>query len=290
MRKTTLWVFVGVTVLLAGVATALYMQNQKTHQQLASSQMSESQVQDRYDRTLESIAEIQDSLDAISVGPEGRALFEGKPEAERRLSGPNRQDALDRIAALRTSIAQNKERIHTLEANVKKSGLKMASLNKLITSLKHNVAEKEDEIAILNARVESLNTQVTTLTTTVAEREDTLRTRDVQLEERRREMATVYYVVGDKGQLKDSGIIETKGGVLGVGKTITPTRTANLTAFTPMDTDQETVIRTPTAKARLISGQPAGSYQLQLVDGHMELHILNPTEFRKVKQVVILSS
>ena len=290
MRKSTQWVLIGVTVLLAGVATALYVQNQKTQERLATSQTSETQVQDRYDRTLEAIAEIQDSLDAIAVGPEGRAMFEGKTEAERRMSGPNRQDALDRIAALRTSIAQNKERIQELEKNVKKSGVQVKSLNRLIAGLKRNVSEKEDEIAILNARVESLNTQVTTLTTTVAEREDTLRTRDTQLEERRREMATVYYVVGDKDRLKDSGVIETKGGVLGVGKTITPARAPNLAVFQPLDTDQETVIRTPTAKARLISGQPAGSYSLQLVDGHMELHIIDPTEFRKVKQVVILSS
>jgi hypothetical protein len=290
MRKTTQWVLVGVTVLLAGVATALYVQNQKTHQLLVASQETGTQAQDRYDRTLESIAEIQDSLDAVAVGPEGRAMFEGKTEAERRMSGPNRQDALDRIAALRTSIAQNKERIQTLEANVKKSGIKVSSLNRLIASLKRNVAEKEDEIAILNTRVEALGQQVTVLTTTVAEREDTLRTRDVQLEDKRREAATVYVAVGDKNQLKDSGVIESKGGVLGVGKTITPSRTPNMTAFTPIDTDQETVIRTPTAKARLISAQPAGSYELQLVDGHMELHILNPNEFRKVKQVVILSS
>ena len=290
MRKTTQWVLIGITVLLAGTATALYMQNQKTQEQLATTKMSESQVQDRYDRTIESIAEIQDSLDAIAVGPEGRAMFEGKTEAERRMSGPNRQDALDRIAALRTSIAQNKERIQELEKNVKKSGVQVKSLNRLIAGLKRNVSEKEDEIAILNARVESLNTQVTTLTTTVAEREDTLRTRDTQLEEKRREMATVYYVVGDKDRLKDSGVIETKGGVLGVGKTILPSRAPNLAVFQPLDTDQETVIRTPTAKARLISAQPAGSYSLQLVDGHMELHIIDPTEFRKVKQVVILSS
>ena len=290
MRKTTQWVLIGVTVLLAGAATALYVQNQKTQEQLATTKMSESQVQDRYDRTIESIAEIQDSLDAIAVGPEGRAMFEGKTEAERRMSGPNRQDALDRIAALRTSIAQNKERIQELEKNVKKSGVQVKSLNRLIAGLKRNVGEKEDEIAILNARVESLNTQVTTLTTTVAEREDTLRTRDTQLEEKRREMATVYYVVGDKDRLKDSGVIETKGGVLGVGKTITPARAPNLAVFQPLDTDQETIIRTPTAKARLISAQPAGSYSLQLVDGHMELHITDPTEFRKVKQVVILSS
>ena len=290
MRKTTQWVLIGITVLLAGTATALYMQNQKTQEQLATTKMSESQVQDRYDRTIESIAEIQDSLDAIAVGPEGRAMFEGKTEAERRMSGPNRQDALDRIAALRTSIAQNKERIQELEKNVKKSGVQVKSLNRLIAGLKRNVSEKEDEIAILNARVEALNTQVTTLTTTVAEREDTLRTRDTQLEEKRREMATIYYVVGDKDRLKESGVIESKGGVLGVGKTITPSRTPNLAVFQPLDTDQETVIRTPTAKARLISGQPAGSYSLQLVDGHMELHIIDPTEFRKVKQVVILSS
>lgn len=290
MNRTTQWVLIGVTVLLAGVATALYVQNNNTQQKLATTQQSETQVQDRYDRTLEAIAEIQDSLDAVAVGPEGRAMFEGKTEAERRMSGPNRQDALDRIAALRTSIAQNKQRINELEANVKKSGIKVSSLNKLIASLKRNVAEKEDEIAILNARVESLSTQVTVLNTTVAEREDTLRTRNVQLEDRRREMATVFYVVGDKDMLKDSGVIESKGGVLGVGKTITPSRTPNLAVFTPIDTDQETVIRTPTAKARLISAQPAGSYQLQLVDGHMELHITDPLEFRKVKQVVILSS
>lgn len=290
MKKTTQWVLIGTTVLFAGIATALYVNNQKTETLLASSKLSESQVQDRYSRTIESIAEIQDSLDAISLGPEGTALFKGDTEAERRMSGPNRRDALDRIAVLRSSIAQNKERILQLEANVKKNGVKVSGLQKLIASLKRNVAEKEDMVAVLNARVESLNTQVTGLTLTVAEREDTLRTRDTQLEDRRRDLATVYYVVGSKQQLKESGIIETKGGVLGIGRTITPSRTPDPAAFVPLDTDEESVIRIPTEKARLISAQPAGSYALRLVGGQMELHILNPTEFRKVKQVVILSS
>jgi len=290
MKKTQLWILIGATVLLAGSATALYMQNHKTELALANSKIAESQAQDRYSRTIESIAEIQDSLDAISVGPEGTRMFEGKTEAEGRMSGANRRDALDRIAVLRTSIAQNKERILELEANVKKSGVKVAGLQKLIASLKRNVAEKEDMVAILNARVESLNTQVTGLTETVAEREDTLRTRDTQLEDKRRDLATVYYVVGNKKQLKDSGVIESKGGVLGIGKTITPSRAPDQSAFVALDTDQETVIRIPTPKARLISAQPAGSYELRPVGGQMELHILNPTEFRKVKQVVILSS
>jgi hypothetical protein len=290
MKKTTQWVLIGATVLFAGIATALYVDNRKTDTELANAKLSESQVQERYSRTIESIAEIQDSLDAISLGPEGTAMFEGKTEAERRMSGANRRDALDRIAVLRTSIAQNKERILQLESSVKKSGVKVAGMEKLIASLKRNVAEKEDMVAILNTRVESLNTQVTGLTATVIEREDTLRTRDTQLEDRRRELATVYVAVGTKDQLKDSGVIESKGGVLGIGKTVTPSRTPDPAAFTAVDTDEETVIRIPGEKARLISAQPAGSYELRLVGTQMELHILNPTEFRKVKQVVILSS
>jgi peptidoglycan hydrolase CwlO-like protein len=143
MRKSTQWVLIGVTVLLAGVATALYVQNNNHAAEAREPRSSPRPGPGPLRPHARAIAEIQDSLDAIAVGPEGRAMFEGKTEAERRMSGPNRQDALDRIAALRTSISQNKQRINELEASVKKSGIKVSSLNKLIASLKRNVSEKE---------------------------------------------------------------------------------------------------------------------------------------------------
>jgi hypothetical protein len=49
-------------------------------------------------------------------------------------------------------------------------------------------------------------------------------------------------------------------------------------------------VRTESAKARVITPQPADSYELRLVDGKMELHILNPAEFRKVRQLVIVTA
>ena len=54
--------------------------------------------------------------------------------------------------------------------------------------------------------------------------------------------------------------------------------------------DQETVIRTASDKARLVTPQSATSYTWMLVDGVMELHITNPAEFRKVREVVIMTS
>ena len=82
-----------------------------------------------------------------------------------------------------------------------------------------------------------------------------------------------------------------KGGVLGFGKTLEPSGTINESAFTPLDTDQQTVIRIPSDKAQVLSAQPVSSYVIQPVGKDaVELRIVNPTEFRKVKHLVILRS
>jgi len=218
------------------------------------------------------------------------AIVPGNARAEQNAGGANGQAALDRIAMLRQSIQNSKDRITMLETNLKKSGIKVNGLQRLVANLKKSVADREAEVAVLTTRVDSLNTQVTGLTATVTEREDTLRTRDTQIEDKRRELATVFYAVGTKGDLQKAGVIRSSGGVLGLGKTVVPTTNPDPNAFTAMDTDQSSVIHISSTKARVISAQPLASYELVPTGGGMDLHIVNPTEFRKIKQVVILTS
>ena len=53
----------------------------------------------------------------------------------------------------------------------------------------------------------------------------------------------------------------------------------------------ETVVPIPSAKAKVVSAQPPTSYVLTPgVDGKMELHITDPVEFRRVRQVVIVTA
>jgi uncharacterized coiled-coil protein SlyX len=283
-RQTVLWVVIAV---LAVAAAGLFYNYQKTANELATVRTSEQDVQTRYGHTIQAIAEIQDSLDALD---DASGFGSGPAATERSQAGPNREAALDRIATLRASIERNKARINELEENLKKSGGQISGLQKLITNLKRSVAEKEEQVAYLTTRVDSLQTEVTGLNTVVAQTQDTLRTRDLQVEDKRRELATIYYVVGDKDQLSKSGIIRSSGGVLGLGKTVIPAGSLDHAAFTPLDTDRETVIRIPAAKARLVSSQPASSYELRPVGEQMELHILNPDEFRKIREVIILTS
>jgi hypothetical protein len=79
--------------------------------------------------------------------------------------------------------------------------------------------------------------------------------------------------------------------VLGVGKTLKVSGTVNEAAFTPLDTDQEQVIRIPAKKALVLSPQPTSSYTLMATGPDvMELHIVDAKEFRKVKHLVILTT
>ena len=288
MRKPVQFaLFAVVGVLLIGLAV-LFAKYQNTTAEYANAKAAEESTQQRYAKTIDAIAEIQDSLNAISVG-EANVNMRVNGQ-EQSISGPNKAEALDRIANLRSSILRNKDRIRQLEASLKTSGNKISGLQKMLANLKQSVTEKEQLVAELTTRVDSLQTQVTGLATQVQENQDTIRVKEQTIEDRRRELATVFYLVGDKKTLTDKGAVVAKGGLLGIGKTLIPAPSANLSAFNTLDTDQETVINLNAPKAQVISAQPAGSYELRLVDGKMELHILNPVEFRKVKELVVMTA
>jgi uncharacterized protein (DUF3084 family) len=290
MSKPIQTALIAALVVIAALSVFLFTRYQKVQSELAGSRVSEQQAADRYGRMIQDIAEIQDSLNAISTGPKGVQMVSKDLTAERQMGGPNKQEALDRIAVLKTSLTGSQERIAALEKQMKQSGVKVAGMEKLIANLKADAATKQMMIAQLSAQVDSLNTQVTGLTATVAEQRDTLQTRQVQLTQKQQELATVYYIVGTKKELEKAGVIRSTGGVLGLGDTSVPTTDPPAAAFTPLNTDEQTTIELPTAKAKVLSAQAASSYELRLVGSRMELHITNPQEFRKIKQVIILAS
>jgi HAMP domain-containing protein len=290
MRKPIQALLIGLIAVLAIVAGVMFAQYQKTNNELTVARTAQEDAEGKYSKTINDIAEIQDSLNAISLGDTSVSRLPWNPEPGQRLSRADEQQALDRIALLRSSISRSRERITQLETNLKKSGVKVASLSRMVNQLKLQVVQKEEIVALLDSRVDDLQTQVTGLSRTVISKDSTIAIHENVIEDKRKELATVFYIVGDKKVLKNAGAIESKGGVLGLGKTVRPSPMATLTAFTPMDTDEETVIRTSSDKARLVSAQAATSYQWMLVNGVMELHITNPAEFRKIREVVILTS
>ncbi len=290
MRRPVQFALVAVVVLLAGTATVLFVQYRKAAVQYTMLKATEESTRSRYAQTIDAIAEIQDSLNAISIGDTTVQLFAQNLETEQRLTGPDGRDALDRIAILRASIIRNKQRIRQLESSLEHSGNRVTGLQRMVAGLKRTVAEKEQLVAALTGRVDTLQTRVTGLVAEVQEKQEDLRARDQTIEERRRELATVYVAVGTRRDLTAAGVIVARGGLLGLGKTIQPSGAFSEAAFRPLDTDQETVIPISAAKAQVVSAQAPAGYELRLLGDKLEPRILDPREFRKVRQLVIVTA
>ncbi len=290
MRKTIVPFLVGAVVLLAALSAWLFVQNRDAGSRYRELSVAETASRESYNRTLDAIAEIQDSLDVITPRDSAFGVIPGTLAAEQEMAGPNSRRALERIATLRASIQRSRDRIQRLESDLKRSGSRVGALNKMIANLNRNLADRQHTLDEMSARVQELQGTVTTLETTVQETRDTLVARDASLEESRRANATVYCIVGTKQELEKQGAVVAKGGILGLGKTLLPTGHVPEGAGLALDTDVSTVVPTNAAKARVLTPQPLASYELKLVDGRMELHILDPEQFRKVRQLVIVTA
>ncbi len=290
MRKYLQTLLAAAVLVLGGSTIFLYSQFQKSQTSNASLQTASRNTQEQYAQTISAIAEIQDSLNAIALGDKTMPFESTSQMAEHRMGAPSGQEVLERIGLLRASIERNKQRIDRLESDLRHSHLRVDGLQKLVASLRKSTADKEAQIAALSAQVDTLHVQVGSLTTQVAQTQDTLRVRDETLADRQHELATVYWVADSKQALQRAGVIEARGGVLGIGKTLRPTARVSDAAFRTLDTDQQTVLELQAAKAQVLTPQPLSSYELRLVNGHVELHILSPQEFRKVRQLVIVTA
>jgi len=284
MRRTSVFALAFVTVLLVGTTIVFYSKYRKSEANYAQAAADEQSTRLRYDRAVSEVVMIQDSLNAIVLGENGTRLLPSQSLNELQPPETLHDQVLSRIAVLKAAVERTKERIAQLDAGLKKSGVKIAGLQKMIAGLRKSVSEKEEQVALLSTQVDTLQTRVAGLNTEVAVQQQ-------DIAEKRLELATIFYAMGTKKELTKSGVVAAQGGVLGVGKTLKPSGAFVETAFTPLDTDQDNVIRIPADKDQVLSAQPVSSSTIPPVGKDLvELRILDPKEFRKVKHLVILMS
>lgn len=289
MHRSAVFVLAFISVLLLGATVMSYTKYKQSAAQFAEATATENETRLRYDRAVSEIVAIQDSLNTIVLGSDANRFVPARPLDESQPPGTIHDTVLSRIATLKGAIERTKERIEELDSRLKKSGGQIVGLEKMIANLRRSVTEKETHIAQLTTQVDTLETRVAGLSTAVEDQQLELSLKQAEIATKRAEIATVYYALGTKKELTSSGVVVSKGGVLGFGKTLEPTGQFNEASFVALDTDQENVIRIPAEKVEVLSAQPVSSYVLQPVGKDtVELRILDVEQFRKVKHIVIL--
>ena len=282
MSNALKFALIAALLVLAGTSAVLFQKYQQSTTTLAAVQAADEETRGRYSAAIGSIAAIQDSLNAIVPGDGAARLTPAGYEVERTLSASQGDQVLARIGLLKAGVERSKARIERLDRNLKKSGIKVQGLERMMASLKSTVADKEEMIAQLTQQVELLHTQVSGLTTQVSGL-------TVSVEEKRHELGTVFVLMGSRKDLTTAGAVVATGGVLGLGKTLKATGRVDESVCVQIDTDQESTVDIPAKKAHVLSAQAATSYALEPLGDHTLLRILDAKEFRKVRHLVIVT-
>ena len=210
-----------VTILFVAMAAGLAyfaVQHQRLNDRYAETQQAENAVREQFGAALQSIAEIQDSLNVILPAEEKLTRMSRNAEMG-SVTQTQKEQMLGTIDDLKQSVGDTRDKIEDLEKSLAKNKTETAGLRRVVDNLKKSVTEREETIQRLTGDIASLTATVAGLQTDVQRGQETIAEQQGVIETKTKELGTVYYVIGTKDRLKKQGIITEEGGFIGFGET-----------------------------------------------------------------------
>lgn len=202
-----------------------------------------------------------------------------------------RNRILNDIAVIQNTLRQRREQLEELEAKLKKSNLTNSQLKQTIETLRAQIDSQTAEIASLKASLNDANARIEDLTGTVDSLNSTVDTLSVQRDaaidrgtELANELNTCYYVAASSKELKEHKILES--GFLRKTKVMESDFDRNF--FTRADKRTLTSINLYSKKAKILTNQPEGSYEIVDKNGQKVLRILNPSSFWSLSNYLVV--
>jgi len=241
---------------------------------------------------LNDFSEIQANLDSIKQIEKIVSVQSG---SNRELSASQKQLIIEDIAMLHQLLQKNKKLIASLQRKLNNSNIKNANLEKTIAGLELMVknlevqssekdvviADLTNDVKKLNVDIKQLNEKIQVVETEIQQKTETIESQSTQLNK-------AYYAFGTLKELKDNGIIEKSGGLIGIGKTPVMKEDFNRDYFTEIDIRDFDYLRLMAKKAKLITVHPAESFHFTGKKLGDTLFIDNSAEFWKVSKYLVV--
>ncbi len=286
--KATTAIIVAVLAILTIVFAVLWINaNGKSKDIMKSNE----ELKKLYETSTSTIGEIQSSLESLEQDLSGQ-LFTQK-EIPGTSPEERRNRIISSIANMRDQIEADKKKIATLEKQLATSKNQLKGVQEIVNKLKASISEKEQIMDELQQRLgilnETLETERRTSAEEIQKREMTITEKEQQITQQSIEANTIYYVYGTRKELMAKGIMDRKGGLLGIGKVSTVKQNIPIEQFTSMNLLETQQISFPATKKgySILTNHPATSYKVEKEGDQNILTILDPTNFRKQKFVVI---
>lgn len=241
---------------------------------------------------LNDFSEIQANLDSIK---KIEKLVTVQSNSNRELNANQKQRILEDINLLNDLLQRNKQLTASLQKKLKDANFKIGDLEETINGLEllvknmeaqaneqdMQIAELTEDVKKLNIDISQLNQKIKVVETESQLKTQTIETQTVALNK-------AYYAFGTMKELKENGIIEKSGGVIGMGKTAVMKKDFNRDYFTEIDIRNFDYLRLMAKKAKLVTVHPEGSFHFTGKKSADTLFIDNSAEFWKASKYLVV--
>lgn len=285
------------TVVVSVVAFNQYSQRKNLEEDMVSyKEQTTEQTKAAFERIGQNLAKIGQHEGAIQQGF-ATADEEGIDNPEEAI-----QREIDQIEAL---IKENEQIINDLNLKVDERDKQLAEYDQTVKRLNGRVSEYKSEVAQLVAEKKELGEHLAKaqsenqdMQVVLASRQEelklqheTIQTQGQQLQQQDKELNTAYYVMGSFKDLRDKGIMEKEGGIIGIASTKEVKDDFNKDEFEEIDIRHTPLIPVFSKDAELASIHPNGSYEwVEGEDNPHWLRITDPDRFwESTKYLVIVT-
>jgi peptidoglycan hydrolase CwlO-like protein len=204
-------------------------------------------------------------------------------------SKDQRDRILEDIKYINTLLDQNKKKIASLNAQLKKSGGTIKALQVKIAELEASMKQSESEISDLKTTLADKNFKIEQLNAEMTEMQVTIEQKDAEIVNKTAELNKAWYAYGTFKELKAKGIVTKEGGFIGLGKKISLIENFPDSAFTLINITETKSIPVNSKDAKLITEHPAGSYELIRKNNIVEsVEIKDPAQFWKISKYAVV--
>jgi len=246
--------------------------------------------------TSQFIAEVNTELDKVKDGkPVAGANneMEALSPTEARVRLADRVKLLtERLNESEVRLSQSRRRVGQLTSNNATQTAQMVAFDSTIKQFQVIIDNQKAEVVALLEQVSILNSENMAL----RETNTTLETQRVALTTENAglttDLNTVYWVAGKKDDLIKRGIVEQKGGMLGIGKTQVLARSLDASEFTAIDRLAVRELTLPDASKsyRMISTNDLAGLDVAPTDGKFKgtVRIVSPETFWRASKFLVL--
>jgi chromosome segregation ATPase len=280
----------GIVIALMAVLAACnstdeeYAKLQKEHQALKQQMALKDSLVDNFIRSLSAIEE-----NLLLVRSKQR-LIEDHTRHGAELSGDVRQRIIAEIGTIDEMLAGNKERIDAFREELRRSNIRIDAFRETINTLNGVLQVREDQMDTLKMQLVAMNLKADELEQLIGGLQEEGQQKDSIIDQKIRLMNEGYVAIAETKDLLERGVVEKQGGILGIGSTLTLSKTLDMKTLNKIDVTEAGGFSFNAKKARLVTSHPEHSYELQEREDFYSLVIEDLESFWSQSKLLVIAT